>query len=98
MGAVGRVSHGCEIRWQTETEKRMLGTGSGIIFKGSGFYETDYKTKTGGDAKGDSGAKAEAKSETKADSGGESKASAKSEAKTESKPKAADKPKSSKKD
>lgn len=23
--------------------KRLLGTGSGIIFKGSGFYETDYK-------------------------------------------------------
>ena len=22
---------------------RLLGTGSGIIFKGSGFYETDYK-------------------------------------------------------
>ena len=27
--------------------KRMIGTGSGIIFKGTGFYETDYKTKTG---------------------------------------------------
>jgi putative FmdB family regulatory protein len=25
--------------------RRMLGTGSGIIFKGSGFYETDYKRK-----------------------------------------------------
>ncbi len=24
---------------------RLLGTGSGIIFKGSGFYETDYKKK-----------------------------------------------------
>lgn len=23
--------------------KRLLGTGAGIIFKGSGFYETDYK-------------------------------------------------------
>ncbi len=23
--------------------KRMLGAGSGIIFKGSGFYQTDYK-------------------------------------------------------
>jgi putative FmdB family regulatory protein len=22
---------------------RLIGTGSGIIFKGSGFYETDYK-------------------------------------------------------
>lgn len=27
--------------------KRMIGTGAGIIFKGSGFYETDYKTKSG---------------------------------------------------
>jgi putative FmdB family regulatory protein len=25
---------------------RLLGTGSGIIFKGSGFYQTDYKDKT----------------------------------------------------
>jgi len=25
--------------------KRMIGSGSGIIFRGSGFYETDYKTK-----------------------------------------------------
>ncbi|MEI8176933.1 MAG: zinc ribbon domain-containing protein [Candidatus Omnitrophota bacterium] len=23
--------------------KRLIGAGSGIIFKGSGFYETDYK-------------------------------------------------------
>ena len=27
--------------------RRLLGTGAGIIFKGSGFYETDYKTKSG---------------------------------------------------
>ena len=25
---------------------RLLGGGSGIIFKGTGFYETDYKKKT----------------------------------------------------
>ena len=24
---------------------RLIGTGSGIIFKGSGFYENDYKKK-----------------------------------------------------
>ncbi len=24
---------------------KLLGTGAGIIFKGSGFYETDYKKK-----------------------------------------------------
>lgn len=39
--------------------KRLLGTGAGIIFKGSGFYETDYKRKdkrpavAGGKAKPD---------------------------------------------
>lgn len=27
--------------------RRLIGTGAGIIFKGSGFYETDYKTKKG---------------------------------------------------
>jgi len=26
---------------------KLMGTGAGIIFKGSGFYETDYKTKKG---------------------------------------------------
>ena len=31
--------------------KRLLGLGAGIIFKGTGFYETDYKTKKGGDKK-----------------------------------------------
>ena len=25
---------------------RLLGTGSGVIFKGSGFYQTDYKNKS----------------------------------------------------
>jgi putative FmdB family regulatory protein len=27
------------------TLHRLIGAGSGIIFKGSGFYETDYKKK-----------------------------------------------------
>lgn len=26
--------------------KRLIGSGSGIIFKGKGFYETDYKKKS----------------------------------------------------
>jgi len=25
--------------------QRLLGSGSGIVFKGSGFYQTDYKNK-----------------------------------------------------
>jgi predicted nucleic acid-binding Zn ribbon protein len=26
--------------------RRIIGTGAGPIFKGSGFYQTDYKNKT----------------------------------------------------
>jgi putative FmdB family regulatory protein len=29
--------------WGKGKVKRLLGTGAGIIFKGTGFYETDYK-------------------------------------------------------
>ncbi len=28
------------------TVKRLLGTGAGVIFKGSGFYETDNRSKS----------------------------------------------------
>jgi putative FmdB family regulatory protein len=50
--------------------KRMLGTGAGLIFKGSGFYTTDYKNKSsaGGDsgsASGDSEKKSEPKDKKK---------------------------------
>ncbi|MEC5128206.1 FmdB family zinc ribbon protein [Verrucomicrobiales bacterium BCK34] len=31
--------------------KRLLGTGAGIIFKGSGFYETDYRSDSYNKAK-----------------------------------------------
>jgi putative FmdB family regulatory protein len=27
---------------------RQLGTGAGILFKGSGFYQTDYRSRSGG--------------------------------------------------
>jgi len=30
--------------WGQGTVKRLLGTGAGIIFKGSGFYSTDYRS------------------------------------------------------
>jgi len=77
--------------------QKLIGTGAGIIFKGSGFYETDYKTKSGGEGKdkGDSGAKPEAKSE----GASESKSETKSESKTETKSaKPAEKPKAKTKD
>jgi len=28
------------------TAKRLIGTGGGIIFKGSGFYQTDYRSES----------------------------------------------------
>ncbi|MFN0205929.1 MAG: FmdB family zinc ribbon protein [Planctomycetota bacterium] len=31
--------------------RRLIGTGAGIIFKGSGFYQTDYKKSSEGTAK-----------------------------------------------
>ena len=38
------------------TVKRLLGTGGGIIFKGSGFYQTDYRSSSyNAAAKADSG-------------------------------------------
>jgi len=33
---------------------RLIGKGAGIIFKGSGFYETDYKNKGRGSCPADS--------------------------------------------
>lgn len=41
--------------------KRMIGPGAGIIFKGSGFYQTDYRSKSYKDA-----AKADKEASTKA--------------------------------
>ena len=57
--------------------KRKLGTGAGIIFKGSGFYTTDYRSDsykkaasadTSTSSSGESTAKPETKSEPKAES------------------------------
>ena len=43
--------------------KRQIGTGAALIFKGSGFYQTDYRTKSYRE-----GAKAERKAESSGDS------------------------------
>ena len=55
--------------------RRKIGRGAGIIFKGGGFYETDFKDKKGSaaDSTKDSGSRSAAKSNsessTKSDSG-----------------------------
>ncbi len=57
--------------------RRLLGTGAGIIFKGSGFYETDYRSdsykKAASADKSGQGSSSESKSSSgKPDSGGSS--------------------------
>ena len=53
--------------------KRLIGGGAGIIFKGSGFYQTDYRPKSYSDAaKKDSGSKDSGSSSGSEGSGGKS--------------------------
>ena len=36
----------CQMKpWGQGDVKRLLGTGAGLIFKGSGFYTTDYRSE-----------------------------------------------------
>jgi putative regulatory protein, FmdB family len=58
--------------------QRLIGAGAGIIFKGSGFYETDYKRKPQGkitDNSGPSDSSASSKTESSSGSGDASKGS-----------------------
>ncbi len=52
------------------TVRRLISAGAGLIFKGSGFYITDYKSKGAKDdaAKAEKAEKAESKSEAKTES------------------------------
>lgn len=62
-------------KWGRGKVSKKIGAGAGLIFKGSGFYITDYRSEN-------------YKSSAKKDSapGGDSKPAAKSESKSESKP------------
>lgn len=60
-----------------QTAKRVIGPGAGIIFKGSGFYQTDYRSDSY--KKGAEAAKKASESSTKSDSGSDSKPAKKSE-------------------
>ena len=75
--------------------RRLIGTGAGLIFKGSGFYITDYRDKSYTDkAKAESGSTSngDGKSETKSETKPETKPAEKSEAKVDAKPKSESKP------
>lgn len=63
-----------QVRWGKGKVKRLLGTGAGLIFKGSGFYITDYRSDSYKEA---------AKKET---SSGSEKSGAESGGKSDAKP------------
>lgn len=44
---------------------KLLSAGSGLIFKGSGFYITDYKSKSGGETKSEGGSESKGASDAK---------------------------------
>jgi putative FmdB family regulatory protein len=74
--------------WGKGKVKRVLSTGGGLIFKGSGFYTTDYRSESyKAAAKKDAG--------SSSGSGGSTDSAAKKETKSESKPVEAAKPKAS---
>ena len=82
--------------------RRLISTGAGLIFKGSGFYITDYRDKSYSDKAKAESAGGEAKTETKTDSTAQPQGDAKpaqnkppetkSESKSESKPAGETKP------
>jgi len=51
------------------TLKRLLGAGSALIFKGSGFYCTDYRKSGSGSSSSSSSSKSDSKSESSSSSG-----------------------------
>jgi putative FmdB family regulatory protein len=62
-------------KWGHGKVKRLPGTGAGIIFKGSGFYATDYRSSSykeaaNKDAPADKAPKSESSSGTKESSSG----------------------------
>lgn len=74
--------------------ERLIGTGAAVMFKGGGFYETDYRSesykkaaKADSDAaKSSSESKSDSKPVSKADKKTESKPASKAESKPDAKP------------
>jgi putative FmdB family regulatory protein len=53
--------------------RRLIGTGAAVLFKGSGFYETDYRSdsyKSAAKADAEAGTKSESAPAAKTDAGG----------------------------
>jgi putative FmdB family regulatory protein len=75
--------------------KRLMSSGAGLVFKGSGFYLTDYKKSSSSPSSSSSSdtktepkteSKPETKTESQTESTSESKAKSGSESKSKSKP------------
>src|SRR6185436_9470286 len=64
--------------------RRLFGTGAAVVFKGSGFYQTDYRSESYKKGAEKDKPASESKSDSKSDS--------KSESKSESKPSTESKP------
>ena len=62
--------------------QRLIGTGSAVLFKGGGFYETDYRSES---YKKGKEAETKSKDDKKSDKKSDSKSEKKSETKTEKK-------------
>lgn len=67
--------------------RRLLGTGAAIVFKGSGFYQTDYRSESYKKSKEADSSSSSTKSEGKSDSGKSENSSPKSEPKAPAKSK-----------
>ena len=70
--------------------RRLFGAGAAVMFKGSGFYETDYRSDAYKKAAADDKKAAQAKPESKSKSDGASKSESKSGASKSSSKKKAD--------
>lgn len=66
----------CPIETCDGNVKRLLGTGAGIIFKGSGFYQTDYRSDSYKKAAGADKSSGSSGGSSSGGSGGESKPAA----------------------
>ncbi len=77
----------CEAKGEV---RRLIGCGAGIIFKGSGFYETDYKRKSSSESSNEN-----SNASSASNSSNESSDAKKT---SDAKPAKTDKPKKSKKE
>lgn len=77
-----KVKRTCPVCGKKELE-RLIGTGAALLFKGSGFYQTDYRSE--GYKKAASADKPEGKSESKSESKPETKSDPKPDPKPEKK-------------